>query len=66
MTNSDLGGNMNLNKLKQFWKSPIVPRDKIGGFSGGRINPRTLADLDCKGQGPPSFRFGRKVAYDVD
>lgn len=51
--------------LSQKWPSSYVSREKVGEFSGGILNPRTLANLDCKGEGPKRIRIGRKVAYSV-
>lgn len=46
---------------------PIVARRQLGQFTGGLIAPRTLANLDCLGQGPKErIRMGRKVAYPRD
>ncbi len=53
-------------ELASKWPSTIVSRDQIENFSGGLMNPRTLANLDCLGKGPRGrFRLGRKVAYPV-
>lgn len=52
--------------LAKNWPAPIVARSEIAKFTGGLINPRTVANLDSKGTGPPRFRVGRKVAYPVD
>ncbi|MGO9017268.1 MAG: hypothetical protein ACLQVJ_02860 [Syntrophobacteraceae bacterium] len=53
--------------MAEKWRSPYVSRDKVGEFSGGILHPRTLANLDCKGEGPKGrIRIGRKVAYDVN
>lgn len=55
-----------LKKLASRWPSSIVARGEIRKFSGGLLNPRTLANLDCQGRGPANrFRVGRKVAYPV-
>lgn len=49
------------------WSSPYVARDQVKKFTGGIINPRTLANLDSKGEGPRDrVRVGRKIAYPVD
>jgi hypothetical protein len=50
--------------MVRSWGSPIVPRQSVGKFSGGLLNPRTMANLDCLGTGPQnSFRVGSKVVY---
>lgn len=53
--------------LRDKWPSPIVARDAVKDFSGGTLNSRSMANLDCKGLGPKGrFRIGRKIAYTVD
>jgi hypothetical protein len=37
----------------------------VANFTGGIISPKTLANLDSKGEGPPNIRVGGKIAYDV-
>lgn len=57
----------NFSSLAERWPSSFVSRDQIGAFSGGILNPRTLANKDCKGEGPAGrVRIGRKIAYPVD
>lgn len=54
-------------KMAEKWPSSVVAREKVGEFTGGLLNPRTLANLDSLGRGPAGrIRFGRKVAYDVN
>lgn len=55
----------NFSSLAKKWPSSFVSRDRVSEFSGGIIHPRTLANLDCKGEGPKRIRVGRKVAYEV-
>ena len=58
---------MDLQKLKERWPSAIVSRSKVGEFSGGLLNPKSLANADSLGVGPAGrIRVGRLVAYDVD
>lgn len=52
--------------LASKWPSSFVSREKVGEFSGGIINPRTLANLDAKKLGPKRVRIGRKIAYRVE
>ena len=33
------------------WPSAIVSRKEVGKFSGGLLNPRTLANMDSRGEG---------------
>jgi len=54
-------------KLKENWPSPIVARHEVGKFSGGLLNPRTMANCDSLGTGiPGKITVGRRVAYPVD
>ena len=53
--------------LKEKWKSNIVLRSQLSKFSGGILNPSTMAKLDCKGQGIGKVvKQGQKVAYEID
>lgn len=52
--------------LKNKWPSMIVARSQVEKFSGGLLNPRTMANLDSVGEGPPRGKCGRKVFYPVD
>jgi len=54
-------------KLKENWSSPIVARHEVAKFSGGLLNPRSMANLDSLKQGcPGKITVGRRVAYPVD
>ena len=55
-----------LQELKTKWSSSIVARTEVKAFSGGALNAGTMANLDCTGEGPESFRIGRKIVYPVD
>jgi hypothetical protein len=57
---------INFSDLKKKWPSSLVARELTGEFSGGTLNPKTMANFDSLGQGPPRFRIGRKVVYPVD
>ena len=49
-------------------KNPLgyIYRKDIAEKTGGLLNPRTLANLDCKGIGIQNrFRIGRQVCYQV-
>jgi hypothetical protein len=59
--------NFFLKGMAEKWPSTLVVRNEIGKFTGGILQPRTMANLDSVGKGPEGrFRFGRKVAYPVD
>ena len=52
------------NELIEKWPSAIVSRQEVGKFSGGALNPGTLANLDCQNKGPEGrMRIGKKVCY---
>jgi len=54
-------------ELKKSWPSPIVARHEVAKFSGGLLNPRTMANRDSLGTGVPGkITVGRRVAYLVD
>ena len=54
-------------KLREAWGSSIVARREIKKFSGGALNPGTMANFDCLGTGPAGrFKVGRKVCYPID
>ncbi len=58
--------NQNLSKLIEKWPSAYVVRSEVARFTGGMIQPGTLANLDSKGLGPEGkIRIARKVAYEV-
>ena len=53
--------------MKKTWRSPIVAREQIGDFTGGVLNSKTMANLDCQGKGVPErFKIGRKTVYPID
>ncbi|MCX5829309.1 MAG: hypothetical protein NTV58_15105 [Deltaproteobacteria bacterium] len=56
---------VDLSALGAKWPSAIVSREKVGEFSGGVLNPKTMANLDCQGLGPDRVKIGRKNAYPV-
>ena len=53
-------------ELADAWGSPIVARESVGSFSGGLLNPRTMANIDSLGSGPKMVKLGRKRGYWVD
>lgn len=53
--------------MVESWKAPVVARTKSEEFSGGLVNPRTLANCDCLGIGPNGrFRIGKKICYPTE
>ena len=57
---------MNLQSLKKHWPSSIVARTAVSEFSGGLLEPKTMANHDSNGEGPARSTLGRKVFYQVD
>lgn len=52
--------------MKNHWPSSIVSRSKIGDFTGGVLSPGRMANLDCAGEGPPTFYgVNNKVFYET-
>lgn len=50
--------------LADAWPSPAVARSEVAKFSGGVLDPRTMANHDSAGTGPKNrFRVGKKVVY---
>jgi len=58
--------NFNFKTLAEKWPSSIVARSEIREFTGGLISPKTWANAECSGEGPKSFRFGKKRFAHVD
>ena len=50
-----------LKTLGDKWPSSFVARQEAKRFSGGIISEKSLANLDCKGEGPKGrFSIGKK------
>lgn len=48
------------------WENgPYVARSLVRKFSGGMLNPKTMANLDSLGEGPERVKFGNRVYYPV-
>lgn len=45
------------------WPAAIVSRKEVGKFSGGLLNPRTMANMDSRGEGPPRAKWGSRVVF---
>lgn len=45
---------------------PVFSRSSLTKLTGGLINQRTIANLQSKNQGPPSFQYGKKIAFERD
>jgi hypothetical protein len=56
-----------IKSLADKWQAPIVVRHEVGKFSGGLLNPRTMANRDSAGTGVAGrFKIGKKTVYPVD
>lgn len=59
--------NQIIKSMADRWPASIVARHEVGRFSGGVLNPRTLANRDSLGTGPAGrFKIGKKTVYPVD
>lgn len=48
------------------WPSTVIARDQAGKFTGGLVNPRTVANHDSLGLGPKEpISIGRRRGYTV-
>ena len=46
---------------------PIISRREAARLSGGLISEKTLANLDCLGEGPgEKIRIGKRIGYPVE
>jgi hypothetical protein len=52
-------------ELVEKWGCPIVARSEVGRFSGGLLNPRTMANRDVHGQVPGKIIIGNRVVYNT-
>jgi hypothetical protein len=54
-------------QLRQAWSSPIVPRKLAGEASGRTVSPKSLANMDCAGEGPEgAFKIGGAMVYPAE
>jgi hypothetical protein len=54
-----------LDDLAEKWPSSNVARKSIKEFSGGHLSPKSMANKDAQGIGPPRMRIGRQTVYPV-
>lgn len=55
-----------IRSLAAKWPSTVVSRQEIASFTGGLIDPGTIANDDARGEGPDGrFCYGRKIFYSV-
>jgi hypothetical protein len=48
------------------WPSTVIAREQTGTFTGGLVNPRTVANHDSLGIGPKEpIAIGRRRGYTV-
>ncbi|MCI5158165.1 MAG: hypothetical protein D3906_06930 [Candidatus Electrothrix sp. AUS1_2] len=57
---------IDLSAFAGSWHAPFVERQQVNKFSGGLLDPRTMANHDSAGTGPAGrIKIGRKVIYPV-
>ena len=50
--------------IEARWKSNVVARSQVGEITGGALSPKSLANMDSKGEGPDGrFLMGRQTVY---
>lgn len=53
-----------IDEMAAAWPSPVVARKKVGEFSGGILSAKTLANLDCRKEGPEGrFIVCNQIVY---
>lgn len=52
-------------EMMKKWPSTVVSRNQIKTFTGGMLSPGTMANFDCRGEGPEKIRIGKRVGYPV-
>lgn len=55
-----------LESLRAKVPAGFFPREAIDDLTCGALSSRYMANLDCKGEGPPSFYLGRKKCYWIE
>jgi hypothetical protein len=59
--------NIDFGDMIKAWGAPAVRRKDLAKFSGGLLDPRSVANDDSRGKGiRPRFRVGRHTAYPVE
>lgn len=54
-------------EMASKWPSTVVARAQIARFTGGLLQPGTMANLDSKGLGPHGrIMLGKKSGYMLD
>jgi hypothetical protein len=57
---------IDLSAFAENWTAPYVERQHLTEFSGGLLDPGTMANHDAAGTGPAGrVKVGRKVIYPV-
>ena len=56
-----------LDSLADKWQSTVVSRAELHKLTGGILNGRTMANVECREDSDsiPRFRMGKKVFYQV-
>lgn len=54
-----------IEQLSDAWPPPVVARSSIAAFTGGALQPGTMANEDSRGTGPAGkFLMAGKVVYE--
>lgn len=59
-------GKMDVDEIREMLQASLPPgfgRPKVDELLPGFLSGKTLANLESKGEGPPSFQFGRRRVY---
>lgn len=65
--NTTPGNTIDLSAYAKAWSAPYVERQKLSEFSGGLIDPKTMANLDAQNKGPNGrIKVGNKIIYLVE
>ena len=54
---------MTFKRMIENWPSEFVARQSAGVFTGGMVSPKSLANFDSLGIGPPKIKIGRIAGY---
>lgn len=56
-----------IDKLKESWGHPVIPRSLVGEATGHLVSPKSLANVDSMGRGPEGrFLVNGKVVYPTE
>jgi|GEM_PF-1973190 len=59
-------GKMNADEIREMLQAALPPcfgRPKVDDLLPGILSGKTLANMETKGEAPPSYQFGRRRFY---